>query len=221
MLEGARLNRLKGWHMQRIENQYEAITGRKPDDAVLQSLLRKATAAGIKENDALLLFFIITEHGISALESVPASIERAAIKAEIAAKERAAAAVSQAVSQAVPQLVAKVDEQVAKVSQATASTQRMKWVASTAGVLALVFCMVAGLGYWIGNKELEVARQEAYTKGSQANVWLQTPEARWAQQAYQNGELSALMNCSRPGWSRQSNGLCIVAETKDGTYGWH
>lgn len=204
-----------------FQEKFKVVFGRPPTDKELQSLNRFVAQTDIKENDALLTFFLFEERNIERLESVPAGIEAASVAAEKSASERIDASIAAASQQAVPALVAAVDAQVAKISKAKMRKELTKWVSIAAGVAFVVVAGSVGVGYWLGSKEIAVAREASFLDGSKAAAWLTTPEARTAWKWAQDGTLGHFIRCDRPGWMRLKDGQCAPFETKNHeAYGW-
>ena len=86
-------------------------------------------------------------------------------------------------------------------------------------IMGCVFLTILGLftavggGFYIGREE---GLQEAY----KINGWLQTPDGKMAFKLFESGELDALGTCSKPGWEKTKDGLCIPKPSKKGLYGW-
>ena len=91
-----------------------------------------------------------------------------------------------------------------------------------AGILA-----AGGAGYWLGHSSgQEIGRAEGYKTAldeKAAASWANTPSGQLALALDKSGDLSALLNCSKPGWkSTVQNGrrVCFPHLAPDGQYGW-
>lgn len=204
----------------KFAESFKMVFGRDPTDREIQSYMRFTTATGIKENDALLSFFLFEERNLARLEDIPNSIKDASQDATRDAKERAKAAIDGAVSDAVPQLVDAVNKQIDRTAVNRSVTQKFQWLAIAAGAAAVLVATAGGLGWYLGSQQKEFARQTGFIEGSKANAFLSTGEGQIAFSWYKSGTLGNLIRCDRPGWSMSKDGICVVAPTKEGTYGW-
>ena len=200
--------------------KFKTVFGRDPTDQEAQAYQRFVTAMGIKENDALVMFFLFQERNLSRLEDIPNTIKVTSEDAIKDAKVRAKVAIESAVSDAVPQLVDAVNKQIDRTAINRSVTQKYQWLAGMAGAAVLLVATAAGLGWYVGSKETEFARQAGFLEGSKANAFLSTFEGQMALSWYKTGTLGNLIRCDRPGWSTSKDGVCIVGPTKEGTYGW-
>lgn len=210
--------------MKLLEN-FKTIYGRDPTAKETQDIMRFITKIGIKENDALLLFFLFESHNLSRLEAIPKLVQDASENATRDARSIAKGAVGGAVSDAIPRLVKAVNDQVKAHSGALAAAQRYKMIAIAAASMAVLALSCGGFGWWVGQKQVEEARQFGYFQGSQNNAFLSTQEGQLAASWYRSGTLAHLINCDRPGWYRGTQGYCMIGviKEKDGTttqYGW-
>ena len=200
--------------------KFKLVFGRDPTDQEAQAYQRFVTAMGIRENDALVLFFLFQERNLSRLENIPNIIKDASQDATRDAKDRAKAAIDDAVSDAVPQLVDAVNKQIDRTAVNHSLTQKYQWLAIAASAAAVLVATSGGLGWYLGGQQTEFARQAGFIEGSKANAFLSTGEGQIAFSWYKSGTLGNLIRCDRPGWSMSKDGICVVAPTKEGTYGW-
>ena len=136
------------------------------------------------------------------------------------AKDRVKSAIDGAVSDAIPQLVDAVNKQIDRTAANRSVTQKYQWLAAMAGTALALVIAASGLGWYVGSKQTEFERQAGFIEGSKANAFLSTFEGQMALSWYKSGTLGHLIRCDKPGWYTSKDGICIVAATKDGTYGW-
>lgn len=117
--------------------------------------------------------------------------------------------------------------QAAQHAEATAHAGARQ-TASWAVLGALAGILVAGgAGYWLGHDSgQEIGRAEAYKTAMDekaAASWANTPTGQLALALDKNGDLSALLNCSKPGWKptvQNGRRVCFPHLAPDGQYGW-
>lgn len=204
----------------KFADNFKTVNGRDPTDRELQTYQRFVAAMGIRENDALLSFFLFEERNLSRLESIPNLINIASEKATTDAKMRAKTAVDSAVSDAIPQLVSAVNTQIDRSSVNRSVTQKYKWLALMASAAIVLVAVASTLGWYVRSQQTEYARQAGFIEGSKANAFLSTFEGQMAFAWYKSGTLGHLIRCDQPGWYRAKEGVCIGAAGKDVTYGW-
>jgi hypothetical protein len=208
--------------MEKLRQHYESIFGCKPSAKELQSLEHFMTRLGIRENDAILLFFLFEERNLQRLSEIPKRIEHAALRSETAARARCDAVAQESIRHTVTRLL---DEIASQIDRVVATRERMRF---TRGVVAATmfaltgFAAAAAGGYVYGHdRALTIARGEAI-QASAANEALRTPEGqrvfRWYLQ--HPSSVRALMDCNRPGWIKE--GVACYPERNRGRqlYGW-
>ena len=175
---------------------------------------------GLKEQDALLLFFMFEQKNMARLEEIPAAIEKAATKAAESAKARAESMVSETVAKAAPALTASVSKQVQQIAEASTSVARSKWVMIAAGVCAIAALFLVGGGFLLGQKAGQAQGFAQAQDQKAAASWATTDPGMKAHAMHQSGALDLVTTCSGDGWVKK-DGSCYPQPTKDGKIqGW-
>ena len=140
------------------------------------------------------------------LGSKVSQAEQAATKAETAAES------------------AKEAAEHAKATAAANARASASW--AVLGALAGIL-VAGGAGYWLGHSSgQETGRTEGYKTAldeKAAASWANTPSGQLALALDKSGDLSALLNCSKPGWKsivQSGRRVCFPHLAPDGQYGW-
>ena len=208
--------------MESFYRKYEKVFGYKPSALDLREMERFVTQIGIKENDALLLFFLFQEKNLRRLSDIPAEIEKAGAQVEKTAKARCDAVLQQSINHVAPQLVERVGNLVQVV---LADRERLRF---THGVLVAAFIAllsllaVAGGGYLVGYERAETWSHREMAALEMSEAALKTPEGRRVMLWYLRAPeaVREVMTCSNLGWKIKGD-RCFPHLHEDGkVYGW-
>jgi len=135
------------------------LTGKTPSDEDVQRIMAAGLAIGVRENDPMLMMFIIFEHYHGLYSEAPGKIESAVKKAELSASRVARASIESATANMIPG-VQKAVEKAAKesmISVQIGSSMITIW----AGIILL--SIVFGVGCVVGSHIFSRLASEAIT----------------------------------------------------------
>ena len=143
----------------------------------------------------------------------------AGLGAKVAAAEQVAAKAETAAQEA---------KQAAAQAFAAAREERRSLALWASCLVAGSVLLAGAVGYWAGqNNGRTTSLADGYRAAMDekaAAAWANTPSGKLALSLDQAGDLHALAECARPGWSvevKQGRRICYPQALKDGTlYGW-
>lgn len=161
--------------MGELEQAFQKLTGRMPEDKDIQHLYRIKDTLGLASNDALWQVLIALDYHQSLYEEMPAKIKKAADETLTDVGKRA----EQALAAKAQEAQATLTEQVAESALAIAGQRTRQAVLRAARWTAVVAALVAGAAAWAGWK----AGQSTGYEAGRASVFAdQDPQAvEWAQ----------------------------------------
>lgn len=217
---------------------FRSIYERDPTAEEVNQFNRIARELDIRDNDALWAVTFLMGHHLDLAKNMPEQIEkqvteslqkyrteldraRAAAESEMkATKQRIEENVSKAV-------VVSAQTEIANAAQVVArDTARRSWL-QWLGAAAIVGMLLAGgIFYWGYHTGSSAGYTHALTAKAAAN-WAASPIGLEAYRLYRDGDLTAIVRCSRSGWRIKTSRdgrhkVCIVGPDADGTtFGWY
>lgn len=229
-----------------IEANFLHILGREPTDKELAHLTGLIKANHVREDDAFLTVMIIyyantlanNEAIANGKESIESIFKKANESYKLAiknAKDSVANKANETIDSVIASAINNISELTAKelYKSANAVNKRLlfQWLSGLTIALALSHSAV----YYFATKDDDIKRALAWQQGYDNAVnelkddkirseWANTQSGKKAYKLDENGDLMAIIECSRDGWGRAKNKdgaqICIPAPAKDGHYGW-
>ena len=210
--------------MSKLDSSFEQLLGRQPTDKERQDLYKVRDALQLQNNDALWLVLMALQHYQTQYEKIPQAIEKTASQTLQNVKEAAKQSIQATAEQTKHELAQAVSKAAQQVAKDTAGTQKLKWLAGCAVILAAIL----GVGYYfVSEKAYTAGFNSGYGRGyneskdeKAAAAWANTPQGKMAYKFAQSSDISKIATCDKPGWYVK-NGVCFVKTAPDGNvYGW-
>ena len=202
---------------------FEKIHKRKPTDADLQRIYGMANAVGANENDTFLSLIMALDFYHGLYSETPRQIKAACDQAAQQAATASGRRIEELTASAVASASASVQQAALAAARAASITTAFKWIAGGLIACALVFALVGNMlfkrGYEAGTAWGRAEQKNEDLHLEQRDSFFLSPEGIAAYKLFQNGDLNAIINCTRPGWYKK-NGGCIPAASGEGQYGW-
>lgn len=207
--------------MTTFADRFKTVFGRDMSDKERQSFDRFIATMGIREQDALLTFFLFQEQNLGRFEAIPASIGKTADDAERLFAAKLNLTKAALLNDLGPELAKTV------VTQSNAIAGKKAWTDFIRVTLCAVMStsvILLAVGYIAHDAGLKTGNAEGYAQARDekaAAAWATTPEGRVAYSLALAGSLRHLADCDGPGWKIENHICRPYATAKGGTGGWH
>ena len=229
-----------------IKANFLHILGREPTDKELAHLIGLIKANNVREDDAFLTVMVIyyantianNEAIENGKENIELTLKNANENYKIAIKNASDSVENKAnsmIDSVIASAINNISETTAKELSKSANAVNRKLLFQWLSVLTIALAISHSAVYYFATKNDEAKKSLAWIEGYNNAInelkddkirseWANTPTGKKAHKIDENGDLIAIIECSKEGWRRVKSSdkvqICIPSATKDSHYGW-